>query len=400
MENLAVPFDKRVWQEARTLRTAGYDVNVICPRSKEHPQTYETLDGVHIFRYASPFEAAGTAGYLLEYPMALAAQLRLALKVHRAGRIDVIQACNPPDLLYLVASPFRRLTGTRFIFDHHDASPELVVAKGHAGGSVLVRVVEMFERWTFAAATVSIATNESYRRIAIERGGMCPDDVFVVRSAPTVQRFDAARSDPALRRGKRHLVAYVGVMGVQEGIDYLLDAAKILVGRRGRDDVQFSLAGSGPDFPRLVARARALGLEENVTFLGRISDEDLASLLSTADVCVNPDEANEMNNISTMNKILEYMALGKAMVQFDLAEGRVSAGEASLYARPNDAESLADCIAELLDDPARRERMGEIGRSRFTGHLSWEHSVPALLGAYERALGRTAVPVAAHDGGD
>jgi len=248
------------------------------------------------------------------------------------------------------------------------------------------------ERLTFATASVSIATNESYRRIAVERGGMAPEDVFVVRSAPTVNRFATARPDPAVRRGRRHLVAYVGVMGIQEGIDYLLEAADHLVNRRGRRDIQFSLAGSGPELPRLVARAEELGLQDHVTFLGRISDEELGTLLATADVCVNPDEANEMNDISTMNKIMEYMALGKAVVQFDLTEGRVSAGDASLYARPNDACSLADCVVELLDDPARRTRMGEIGRARFLSMLSWEHSVPNLLAAYARALGGSRVP--------
>jgi len=395
VENLAVPFDKRVWQEARTLRDAGYDVNVICPRSSQHPQAREVLEGVTIHRYASPFEARRAVGYLLEYPLALAAQLTLALKVHRAGRLDVIQACNPPDLLFLVAQPFRLLTRTRFVFDHHDACPELMMAKGRRPGSFLVRLMERLERLTFATADVSIATNESYRRIAIERGGMAPEDVFVVRSAPTLDRFAHALEDPAVRRGKRHLVAYVGVMGIQEGIDYLLDAADLLVNRHGRRDIQFSLAGSGPEFARLVARVEELGLQENVTFLGRISDDDLATLLATADVCVNPDEANEMNDISTMNKIMEYMALGKAVVQFDLTEGRVSAGDASLYARPNDAGSLADCIAELLDAPWRRARMGEIGRSRFMTRLSWEHSVPHLLAAYDRALGRAPAAVPA-----
>ncbi|MCK6211012.1 glycosyltransferase family 4 protein [Georgenia sp. EYE_87] len=393
VENLAVPFDKRVWQEARTLRDAGYDVNIICPRSAQHPAAHEVLEGVNIYRYASPFEARRAAGYLLEYPLALAAQLALALKVHRAGRLDLIQACNPPDLLFLVAQPFRLLSGTRFVFDHHDACPELMMAKGRRPGSFLVRLMERLERWTFSTAEVSIATNESYRRIAVERGGMAPEDVFVVRSAPTVSRFASAREDPAVRRGKRHLVAYVGVMGIQEGIDYLLDAADLLVNRRGRRDIQFSLAGSGPEFARLVARVDELGLQDNVTFLGRISDEDLATLLATADVCVNPDEANEMNDISTMNKIMEYMALGKAVVQFDLTEGRVSAGDSSLYARPNDAGSLADCIAELLDDPWLRADMGEIGRHRFMSRLSWEHSVPHLLAAYDRALGRPASPV-------
>ena len=386
VENLAVPFDRRVWQEARTLQEAGYDVCVICPQSAQHPESTETLEGVHIYRYPSPFEARRTAGYLIEYPLALMFQFVLAIKIARAGRIDAIQACNPPDLLFLVALPFRLLTGTRFIFDHHDASPELLIAKGRQRGSWIVRFAKLLERWTFSGATVSMATNESYRRIAIERGGMAPDDVFVVRSGPDLSRFAAARVDPELRRGKKYLVAYVGVMGIQEGIDYLLEAADLLVNRQGRTDVQFTLAGSGPEFGRVVERVAELGLTENVALLGRVSEEVLAALLTTADLCVNPDEWNEMNNISTMNKILEYMALGKPIVQFDLREGRVSAGEASLYARANDAASLAQGIVDLLDDQALRERMGKIGHERFESTFSWEHSAPALLAAYRRAL--------------
>ena len=259
VENLAVPFDRRVWQEARTLQEAGYDVCVICPQSAQHPESTETLEGVHIYRYPSPFEARRTAGYLIEYPLALMFQFVLAIKIARAGRIDAIQACNPPDLLFLVALPFRLLTGTRFIFDHHDASPELLIAKGRQRRSWIVRFAKLLERWTFSGATVSMATNESYRRIAIERGGMAPDDVFVVRSGPDLSRFAAAHVDPELRRGKKYLVAYVGVMGIQEGIDYLLEAADLLVNRQGRTDVQFTLAGSGPEFGRVVERVAEQG---------------------------------------------------------------------------------------------------------------------------------------------
>ncbi|MFZ4434562.1 MAG: glycosyltransferase family 4 protein [Microthrixaceae bacterium] len=387
MENLAVPFDRRVWQEALALRDAGYDVNVICPTSTQHPQRSEVLEGVRIHRYPSPFEARRTLGYLIEYPIALVSQLLLALKVAMRGRIDLIHACNPPDLLFLVAWPFRRFGGARFIFDHHDASPELLMAKGRASDSAVVRFARFLERRTFRMADVSIATNESYREIAIDRGGMSPDNVFVVRSAPDVGRFAGARIDPELRRGRRHLVAYVGVMGIQEGIDYLIDAVDDLVHRRGRTDVQFVLAGAGPEFQALSERVDRMGLGPFIDMPGRISEQELADLLATADLCVNPDEWNEMNDISTMNKVMEYMALGKPMVQFDLREGRVSAGEASLYARPNDVGALADGIVELLDDPDRRSRMGATGRERFVDHLSWEHSVPPLLEAYRHALG-------------
>ncbi len=386
VENLAVPFDRRVWQEAQALRDAGYEVSVICPRSAQHPERFEVLDGVRIHRYPSPFEARRTLGYLIEYPLALVWQLWLALKVARRGRIDLIHACNPPDLLFLVAWPFRRFGRTRFLFDHHDASPELLVAKGRAADSFVVRFARLLERLTFRMADVSIATNESYRRIAIDRGGMSPEDVFVVRSAPDVGRFAGAKVDPGLRRGRPHLVAYVGVMGIQEGLDYLLDAVDHLVHRYGRTDTQFVLAGAGPEFDAVVARVERMGLAPFIDMPGRVSEQELADLLATADLCVNPDEWNEMNDISTMNKIMEYMALGKPIVQFDLREGRVSAGDASLYARPNDPVALADGIVELLDDPDRRRQMGAIGRERFLEQLSWEHSVPPLLEAYRCAL--------------
>lgn len=396
VQNLAVPFDRRVWQEARSLVQAGYAVSVICPKSAQHPLGYEILEGVQIHRYSSPFEAGGLAGYVAEYGIALLAQTRLAWRVHRRRSVDVVQACNPPDLLFLVALPLMVLGRAKFVFDHHDVSPELLVAKGHAPGSAVVRFARALEKCTFRLASVSIATNDSYRDVAVDRGGMSPDDVFVVRSGADLSRFSGAEPDASLRGGAEHLVAYVGVMGVQEGIDYLLDAVNVLVREMDRD-VRVVLAGSGPDLPRLRARTTEMGLDEHVRFLGRVPDDVLTALLATADVCVNPDEYNAMNDMSTMNKIMDYMALGRPIVQFDLREGRLSAGDASLYASPNDARALAEGIAQLLDDPALRERMGAYGRQRLQETLTWERQVPALLAAYERVLRRRARRQAAAD---
>jgi glycosyltransferase involved in cell wall biosynthesis len=385
VQNLPVPFDRRVWQEACTLRNAGYDVSVVCPRTAQCPAAREDLDGVHVYRYRPGHEARGLLGYVVEYTVALVAQTLLAWRVALTRRIDVVQACNPPDLLFLVALPLVLLFRARFVFDHHDVSPELLMAKGHGPRSLVVRVATALERLTFGCAVVSIATNGSYRDVAVRRGGMPPERVFVVRSGPPAGFGDAA-PDPAHRRGRRRLVGYVGVMGRQEGLDYLLDAAQVIVADRGRDDVTFALAGSGPEAARLRARAAALGLAEHVHFLGRIPDAELVSLLRTADVCVNPDEANPMNDMSTMNKILEYMALARPIVQFDLREGRASAGDAALYAAPNDPVSFADAICTLLDDPGLAERMGSLGRARYERDLAWSHQVPHLLAAYERAL--------------
>jgi glycosyltransferase involved in cell wall biosynthesis len=384
VQNLPVPFDRRVWQEALALAGAGYQVHVVCPATREHPLRRETLSGVRIYRYRAGPEARRFAAYLVEYVVAIVAQLSIALRIRWRHRIGTVHICNPPDLLFLVALPLVAL-GSCLVYDHHDACPELMIAKGHRQDGWPVRLVRLFERLTYRFADVSVETNESYRDIALGRGGMSPDDVFVVRSAPESSRFATARPQEGWRRGRKYLVGYVGVMGLQDGIDYLLDAARIIIGDWQRQDIQFVLAGAGPEFARLRERARSLGLADQVLFTGRLSEEDLGAMLATADVCVNPDEANRMNDISTMNKVLEYMALGRPMVQFDLHEGRLSAGESSLYAARNDANSLAPCITELVDDPAARPRMGRLGHQRLVTTLSWDFQVPELLAAYKRA---------------
>jgi glycosyltransferase involved in cell wall biosynthesis len=384
VQNLPVPFDRRVWQESLALTAAGYDVHVVCPRTKEHPLHRETLNGIQIYRYSPGPEARRSAGYLVEYPVAILSQLRLALTIRLRRRIKIVHICNPPDLLFLVALPLV-VAGARLIYDHHDACPELMIAKGHGEGGWQVRLCRLFERLTYRLSAVSVETNESYRDIALGRGRMSPEDVFVVRSAPGITRFASAQPDEKWRYGRTHMVGYVGVMGLQDGLDYLIDAAHVIIADLQRRDIQFVLVGGGPEFSRLRERVRSLGLADQVVFTGRASDEDLGTVLATADVCVNPDEANRMNDISTMNKVMEYMALGKPMVQFDLHEGRVSAGDASLYAVRNDATSLAKCIVRLVDDPDERARMGQVGLQRLATTLSWEMQVPKLLAAYERA---------------
>jgi glycosyltransferase involved in cell wall biosynthesis len=381
VENLPVPFDRRVWQEATTLREAGYQVSVVCPTGKGHRARREVLDGVHIYRYALPFEAKGFLGYVLEYGWALAEQFRLAFVVWYRRGFDAIHACNPPDNIFLIGAFFKPF-GKRFLFDHHDINPELFEAKFGKRG-LLYRALKLMERLTFVTADVSIATNESYREIAVTRGGMDPAKVFVVRSGPDLRRVRAMPPNPALKRGKQFLVGYVGVMGEQEGIDYLLRAAEIIVYGKGRKDVHFGLVGGGTALEDMRRYAAERGLADYVTFTGRVPDDQLLEMLSTADVCVNPDVANEMNDKSTMNKIMEYMALGKPIVQFDLTEGRRSAEQASLYARKNDAADLADRILELLADEPRRRWMGELGRKRVVERLQWPHEAPKLLEAYD-----------------
>lgn len=380
VENLPVPFDRRVWAEARSLRAAGYGVAVICPKARRDDAAHEYLEGIHIYRHPAPLEARGALGYVLEYGNALFWELFYALKVQVRHGFDVIHACNPPDLIFLVAG-FFKLFGKKFLFDHHDLNPELYESK-FSRRDHFWKLLCVLERLTFRLADVSIATNESYRRVALQRGGMADDRVFTVRSGPDLDRVRELPPDPGMRNGRRHLVAYIGVIGEQEGIDLLLQAMERIVKVRRREDVQLIIMGSGPQWQAERERAQVMGLQDHVTFTGRVDDTTLFTALSTADVCVNPDRPSAMNDMSTMNKIMEYMTLGKPIVQFDLAEGRVSAREASLYAR--DTDDFADKILSLLDDPEARRRMGEVGRHRVHDSLAWRHEMPKLLAAYDR----------------
>src|SRR5256714_4009494 len=381
VENLPLPFDRRVWQEAGALRDAGYAVSIICPTGPGCEKKFESIEAIDIWRYGLPTEGAGAFGYLLEYAAALFFSFVLSVRVLFGRGFDVIHACNPPDLFFLIGG-FYKLFGKKFLFDHHDANPELYVAK-FGRKDFFYRLMLLLERWTFQTAEVSIATNNSYRRIAIERGGMAPERVFVVRSGPSLERLKVLPPTPQLKRGRRFLVGYVGVMGRQEGIDYLLHAVSYIVHGLGRRDIQFGLVGGGTSLEEMKAMAVELRIADYVTFTGRVADAELLAMLNTADVCVNPDVASEMNDISTMNKVMEYMALGKPIVQFDLAEGRYSAQSASLYARRNDWIDLAAKIVELLDDPERRRLMGAYGRRRVMEELEWRHEAPKLLAAYD-----------------
>jgi glycosyltransferase involved in cell wall biosynthesis len=380
VENLPVPFDRRVWQEAQTLTSAGYQVSVICPKGKGYEESYEMIDGVAIYRHRLPIEAKGALGYVLEYGSALLWETVLTWRIFFGRGFDVIHACNPPDTIFLIAAVFK-LFGKKFVFDHHDINPELFEAKFGKKGFFHSLLLAL-ERLTFKTADISIATNESYRSIAINRGGMDPAKVFVVRSGPDLGRLRIGPGNEGWKRGRRYLVGYVGVMGQQEGIQYLLQAVRDIVVDKGREDVHFALVGGGTSFDGMRSYAEDLGVSDYVTFTGRVPDAQLLEVLNTADVCVNPDVANEMNDKSTMNKVMEYMALAKPIVQFDLAEGRFSAQEASLYARPNDALDLASKVLSLLDTPEQRAQMGDFGRRRVLNELAWPHEAPKLLAAY------------------
>jgi glycosyltransferase involved in cell wall biosynthesis len=397
VENLTVPVDRRVWQEATTLRDAGYTVSVICPKGGRHTAAYELLDGIHVFRHPLPYEADGALGYVLEYGWALAWELALSVKVQARVGFDVIQACNPPDLIFLVAGLWKLLAGKRFVFDHHDINPELYEAKFGRRGYLHSLLVKL-ERWTFRTADVSIATNETFREIAIARGGMDPDRVLVVRSIPDLSRFRRITPEPRLKNGRRHLVGYVGIMGAQDGVDLLIDAMDELVNVRQRRDVQCVIVGSGTELEALKGRVLEAGIEDCVTFTGFLSDGPLLAALSTFDVGVIPDPKNAYNDKISMNKVFEYMSLGIPFVAFDLVEGARIAGDAALYAHANCPRALAAGIERLLDDGSLREALAACGRERARNLLRWETERAQLLAAYDIALGgqrQAAVPASA-----
>lgn len=388
VENLPLPLDRRVMLEATTLVGAGYQVSVICPMMRGWNAPYEVIDGVHIYRHPAPLEAhSGAVAYAREYGNAMWHWFALARKVWRdRGPFQVIQGCNPPDLIFLLALWYR-FWGVRYLFDHHDVCPELFEAKFGKRG-LLYRIMLIWERMTFATAAVSMATNDSFRAIAIRRGRMSPDDVFVVRSAPRTDTFLPGSADPQHRKGAAIVFGYVGVIGQQEGMDLLVAAADHLICKLGQGDVHFAIVGFGPSLATMQEDVRARGLDAYFTFHGALYGDALLAVLNSIDIGVSPDPKNPMNDISTMNKVMEYMTLKKPMVQFDLTEGRASAGEASLYAHPNDPEDFAAKMMQLIADPDLRARMGILGRTRVLDRLSWSHSAPQLLAAYDRVFAK------------
>jgi glycosyltransferase involved in cell wall biosynthesis len=347
------------------------------------------IDGVRILRYPLRAAGGGPLGYLREYSVALWHTTRLALKVRSEGRIDVVHSCNPPDLFFIVAVILRLLGGTRSVFDQHDLVPELFLSRFSSGGRMMYWLTMALERLTFLCADAVIATNESYRRVAIERGKVPPDRVSVVRSAPDLSRFVQREPDPSLRKGKQYLGAYLGVMGPQDGVDYALRAIAHLRNEIGRTDTHFAFMGAGDAFDDMVALSADLGISDIVEFTGRVPDEFVQRCLSSADVCLSPDPKNPLNDVSTMNKVVEYMAMARPLVSFDLVEARVSAAGAAVYVPANDEAAFAAAIDDLLDDPDRRKSMGVHGRQRVERELSWDTSRKNLLAFYEDVFARS-----------
>lgn len=377
VENLPVPFDRRVWLEATSLREAGHRVTVICPLRGDLAAE-ETLDGVRILRHPLPEADGGAWGYVTEYRQAIAWETRLAWRVWREDPFDVVHLCNPPDLLFLVALPFKLRFGVRIVFDHHDLGPELYRVKfgRHDAAYWALRVAE---RITFAAADAVIATNESYAEVARSRGGKRNEHVHVVRSGPDLARFQR-RPRPAA--DAPFTIGYVGVIAEQDGVDLLVRTVAELERLTNMLPYRVVIVGDGPSRVEVERLAQELRVSDRFDFRGYLTGKALLDALSTFDIGVCPDPANGYNEHCTMNKVLEYMALGIPVAQFDLCESRRSAGEAAIYARPSEPAALAEAIATLAVDPIRRAAMGKVGRRRMDESLEWRHQAPHLLAAY------------------
>ena len=381
IENLPAPFDRRVWQEATTLKENGAKVSIICPKMKGYTKSFENIDGIDIYRHPLK-EGSGAFGYLVEYSQAIFWEAWLTLRIFLKKRFHVIHGCNPPDLIFLTAMWYK-IFGVKYVFDHHDINPELYISKFEKKG-FFYNLMVLFEKLTFKVANYSIATNESYKKIAIERGGMHPEKVQVVRSGPKLDRLKLMPPDDTLKKGKKYLVGYVGVIGEQEGLDLLLASAEHIVSKR--KDVHFGIVGGGTYLGEIKKECSEKGLEDYFDFYGRVDDETMLKVLNTADVCVNPDKPTAMNDLSTMNKIMEYMALQKPIVQYTLKEGKFSALDASLYAKNTDPVDFAEKILTLLDDDEMRKKMVGYGYDRVINKLSWDYEKEKLISIYKKAL--------------
>ena len=386
VQNLPVPFDRRVWLECQALVAAGYRVAVVCPKGKDDP-AYEVVQTVELYKYRPYAPGGSKPSFIAEYAYSFLATAWLTLKARRRGRFAVMQACNPPDIFWPIALVLRWLDRTKFVFDHHDLCPELFQSRFPGGPSLPYRGLRALERRTHRTADHVISTNDSYREIAINRSGKAPEDVTVVRTGPDPQKLRRGPEDPGLRRGRRFLAAYIGVMGPQDGVDIVVRAADVVVHEMGREDIAFTLIGSGDCFDELVALRDELKLGGHVEFTGRVPDELVKNILSTADLGLSPDPKNPLNDVSTMNKTMEYMAFELPVVAFDLRETRVSAGEAAVYVEPNDVRLYAEAIVSLMDDEAGRAQLGKIGRARVETELAWSHQERAYLGVYQRLTG-------------
>jgi glycosyltransferase involved in cell wall biosynthesis len=382
VENLPVPMDRRVWQEALALREAGWIVSVICPMNERHPGAYEMLDGIAIYRHPLPLEARDRFAFLFEYAAALFHEFRLLFRVWHERGFQVIQACNPPDLIFLVALPFK-LLGKRFVFDHHDVCPELFEAKFNRKGPVY-RALLFAEKLTFMAADMVISANDSYRNLAISRGGKNPSDVVTVYSIPDRSRIYRLPPEPGLHRGKKFVLGYVGVIGDQDGVDHLVLALDHLIRDHDLRDFHAIVVGDGPALASARELASSRGLDEFVTFTGYLSGKELLRQLNAFDIGIIPDPVNVYNDKISMNKVFEYSALGIPSVAYPLTETKRLLGNAGVYAQGDTPAELARACAALMQDDELRTRCAHEAARLAQHAFSWTREAGKYIAAYDR----------------
>jgi len=382
VENYSVPFDRRVWREARALKDAGCQVRVLCPKTPDNPEPYSLIEGIEIFRFPMYFSSGTALGYSLEYTNFLIFSLFYTFYIFLIRGFNVIHVSNPPDLLWIIALPFK-LLGVRFIYDQHDLVPETFRSKFPGKENHLItKILLVLEKISYKLADAVIVTNMSYYSTALRRGKIKAEKIFIVRNGPDLREFTPLPPNESWKFGHRYLCAFIGVMGRQDGVDKIIQAAKYIIQESGRTDIGFILIGKGEEYQRLIDMTNELGLSEHVKFTGRVDDPTAIEILCTSDVCLAPDPPGPLNDVSTMNKVMEYMALGKPIVSFDLKETKFSARDASVYVKGDSPVEFAKGILYLLEDDDLREKMGEYGRKRVKEQLRWEKQIENLYSTY------------------
>lgn len=381
VENLPVPNDRRVWLEATTLQKAGYNVSVISIKGKNATASRETLDNINVYRYTTPPQTSGTLSFIIEFAYCWLMSFYLSLVVARQHGLDIIHACNPPETFWLIGW-FYKLFGKKFLFDHHDLSPEMYYSRFGKKGTAY-KLLIWLEKLTFKTADIVLTTNETHKNIAIQRGGYPADKIYIVRSGPDHHKLRPIEPDPTLKNGRPYMVSYLGVLNPQDGVDTVVHLADHMVKQMGRTDIQFVIMGSGDSLQDLKNLTSELSLNDYMHFTDWVELDTIRAYLSTSDVCVDTMPKTPYSDAATMNKILEYMSVARPVAVFDLVESRVSAQTAAVYARPDDLPDLANKVADLLADPQKRQEMGHYGRQRIENELAWEHQQKHLLAAYQ-----------------
>ena len=389
VENESVPFDRRVWQQALSLKNTGAKVTVICPIFGKDNKRFEILEGINIFRYPLVFSDGTKKGYIKEYSFAF---IRTIILYHRVllknGRIDIIHVANPPDIFWPLAL-YARIFNTKFIFDEHDLAPETYVSRFELEGnhkSLLVTILKKSQYLSYKFAHAVISTNETYKREASNIYPKNKDKIYIVRNGPDTQKIFTTKQNKLLKKGRSYLFGFIGVMAIQDGLDYIIKAVDYLVKNKNFKDFIVYLIGSGDDIPRLNNMVNELKLEEYIIFTGRIPDEPAFEILSTADVCLSPDPYNPLNDKSTMTKVMEYMTLGKPIVSFKLKEAQYSAMDSAIYVNNNDPVAFAEGILQIISNPESAKEMGEKGKKRVEDVLSWQIQSKKLIEAYKQVL--------------